>query len=211
MIILGIDCALDNCSVAISKNGELFAQKSVICKNNQAEILPLMVQELFLETQITPKEIGKIAITTGPGSFTGVRIGLSFAKSLAFAIDAPCIGISTLEVFAHQSAQMRALPIIKMAGSVFVAAFEGRKIIMPPTRFDNYSFLKDFENDWVLCGQGASEAQSQFQDFNLITQTHIDAFILCGLAANLSQTEAMPKPLYLRGVEAKLWVGFQGA
>lgn len=207
MIVLGIDCTLDNCAIAISQNGEELAQKNHASKNNHAEVLPNMVFETLKELNISPKELGKIAVTTGPGSFTGVRIGLSFAKSLALSLNIPCIGLNSLEVFAVSSAQMRAIPIICVAGSVFMAAYENRTIVLQPTRFEDFSALKDFDDSWTLCGQGAQLAKLEYGDFNALEYSFINPFILCTLAQDLDGKSAPPSPLYLRGADVKPWAG----
>ena len=209
MIILGLDCTLDNCAAAISKDGVLIAHKSMPSKNTQAELLPVLIFELLIEANLTAKSIGKIAVTTGPGSFAGVRIGLSFAKSLALSIGAPCIGISSLEVFAAQAARIKTIAVICVAGSVFMASYEGRTIIMPPTRFENFDALKDFNDDWVLCGQGATMAKEAFPILGIIEPIPIDPFILCGLSADRNTISHPPKPLYLRGADVKPWAGYK--
>ncbi len=209
MIILGLDCTLDNCAVAISRNGELIEMQSHACKNNQAEILPTMVSKSLESAKISPKEITKLAVTTGPGSFTGVRIGLSFAKSLALSIGAPCIGISSLEAFAIGSAQLKSIAIICVAGSVFMAAYEGRTIIMPPTRFEDFAALNDFSDEWALCGQGAAFAKLEHPKFNVIGTEIIDPYVLCTLASERDEIAFAPNPLYLRGADVKLWAGYK--
>lgn len=209
MIILGLDCTLDNCAAAITKDGELVALKSVTAKNSQAEILPPLIFELLDDANLQPQKIQKIAVTTGPGSFAGVRIGLSFAKSFALSVDANCIGISSLEVFAAGSGQLKAIAVICVAGSVFMAAYEGRTIVMPPTRFENFDTLKNFGDDWKLCGQGAIMANDAFPIFDKIDPLPIDPFILCGLATDRSTDGFPPIPLYLRGADVKPWAGYK--
>lgn len=208
MLILGIDTALESCSAALSHNGELLSQISTECPKTHAEVLPPMVQDLLAAQNIKAQDIGKIGVTVGPGSFTGVRIGISFAKSLALGINCPCVGLSTLEVLAHQSAAIRAIPVISMAGSVFTAAYEGRNTILPPNRAEDFSQIMGFESNWVLCGPAARRAHEFYPDLNFIEQEAIDPFILIGLIADLAPDIARPTPLYLRGADAKKMEGF---
>lgn len=184
-------------------NGELLDTEIVLSKNSQAEIIAPMCKDILERNNLSAKNIDKIVTTIGPGSFTGVRVGIAFAKGLKLAINKPCIGINTLEVFAAQASEIKIIPIISMAGSIFMAVYEGRKIIMPPTRFDDYSALKDFGTEFKLTGQGAIAALDDFPEFQIIEKEIIDPFILCGLGAN--ENENSLEPLYLRGADAKVW------
>ncbi|KAF0187056.1 MAG: O-sialoglycoprotein endopeptidase [Hyphomonadaceae bacterium] len=206
MLILGLDTALEHCSVAISKNGEQIYSASLHGPNSQAEEIAPMVERAMAQAQIAAKDLSRIIVTTGPGSFTGVRVGLAFAKSLALAIAVPCIGVSTLEVFAMQSAAAKAIPLISVAGSVFYAVYEGRKEIVVPTRATDFSFLEKHENDFVLVGPAAIKAQEFYPQFGVINQAEINPFVLASYGAHLPISQKA-EPLYLRGADAKLWKG----
>jgi tRNA threonylcarbamoyl adenosine modification protein YeaZ len=209
MYVLGIDTALYNCSVAISKNGEEVYNSTKHCPNSQAEEIAPMVSLALSQTGIDAKNLSKIIVTAGPGSFTGVRVGLAFATSLALAVDIPCIGVSTLETFAVQSAAYKSIPIINIAGSVFHAAFDGRKELVAPCRANDFSFLNTFEDGFVLVGPAANQAQELFPQFDAVKHEAINPFILAAYGASLPQTQKAT-PLYLRGADAKLWKGALG-
>ncbi len=100
--ILNLETATKNCSVSISKNGKILALKE-ICEANfsHAEKLHVFIKGVLSENKITFKDLSAIAVSKGPGSYTGLRIGVSSAKGLCFALDIPLISILTLESLAN--------------------------------------------------------------------------------------------------------------
>ena len=102
-LVLNIETATTNCSVSLSKDGEtLVLKEDNSLGYSHAETLHLFIDELFKISKLKPSEIDAVAVSKGPGSYTGLRIGVSSAKGLCFALDKPLISISTLESLAHQ-------------------------------------------------------------------------------------------------------------
>ena len=101
--ILNIETATKNCSVALAKEG-----KTILCKEiaeegySHAERLHVFIEEIIKEAGITLNDLSAIAVSQGPGSYTGLRIGVSAAKGLCFALNIPLIAIDTLQVLASQ-------------------------------------------------------------------------------------------------------------
>ncbi len=101
--ILNIETATKNCSVALAKNGA-----TVLCKElaeqgySHAEKLHVFIEEILKETQITVQDLKAVAISKGPGSYTGLRIGVSTAKGLCYALGIPLISLDTLQVLAQK-------------------------------------------------------------------------------------------------------------
>ncbi len=102
-IILGVDASTGRCSAALSVGAEVLAQAQTTGRG-QADILLAQVEVLLSEAQIARSAIDAIAFCQGPGGFTGVRIGVGVAQGLAYGLDCPAIGLSTLAVLA-QAAQ----------------------------------------------------------------------------------------------------------
>ena len=101
--ILAIETASTKCSVALSKNGENMAIKEDKSLNySHAEMLHQFIEEVLAQSHLSINDLSAIAVSKGPGSYTGLRIGVSAAKGLCFALDIPLIAISTLEVLALQ-------------------------------------------------------------------------------------------------------------
>ncbi|TDD78606.1 tRNA (adenosine(37)-N6)-threonylcarbamoyltransferase complex dimerization subunit type 1 TsaB [Flavobacterium caseinilyticum] len=101
--ILNIETATKNCSVALAKEG-----KTVFCKEiaeegySHAERLHVFIEEIIKLAGITLNDLSAIAVSQGPGSYTGLRIGVSAAKGLCFALDIPLIAVDTLQVLASK-------------------------------------------------------------------------------------------------------------
>ncbi|MDP3352542.1 MAG: tRNA (adenosine(37)-N6)-threonylcarbamoyltransferase complex dimerization subunit type 1 TsaB [Flavobacteriaceae bacterium] len=102
-LILNIETATKNCSVSISKNGIIIALKEINEGGyTHAENLHPFIKEVLKNTNLNINNIDAVAVSKGPGSYTGLRIGVSAAKGICFAIDKPLISVDTLKVLASQ-------------------------------------------------------------------------------------------------------------
>lgn len=102
-LVLNIETATTNCSVSLSKDGETLVLKEDNSSGySHAEMLHVFIDEVFKISKIKPSEIDAVSVSKGPGSYTGLRIGVSAAKGLCFALNKPLIAIGTLESLAHQ-------------------------------------------------------------------------------------------------------------
>ena len=102
MLILAIDTALDACATAVldTGTGKLIAQQSQAMKRGHAEALMPQIARVMKEAGLPFAALDRVAVTTGPGSFTGLRVGLSAARGIALAADKPVVGLTTLSAFA---------------------------------------------------------------------------------------------------------------
>lgn len=101
MIILAIDTSCGTCSAALY-NGTLLAENIITEIHKQAALTPYLIEKTLKDANMKASEIDIIAVTNGPGSFTGIRIGISLAQGLASVIEKPIIGINTLEAIANE-------------------------------------------------------------------------------------------------------------
>ncbi|WP_434037025.1 tRNA (adenosine(37)-N6)-threonylcarbamoyltransferase complex dimerization subunit type 1 TsaB [Formosa sp. 4Alg 33] len=137
-LLLNIETATTNCSVSLSKDGETFALKEDNDKGySHAERLHVYIKALFEEHNIESSQIDAVAVSKGPGSYTGLRIGVSTAKGLCFALDKPLISVSTLEALAHQ---------VNTDNGVIVAMLDARRMEVYASVFDaNYNEIREIK------------------------------------------------------------------
>lgn len=95
-LILSIETGTDICSVALANDGELMALRESDEGRDHAKKVALFVDELLRETGVQPSDLDAIAVGKGPGSYTGLRIGVSFAKGLCYALNIPLIAVGSL-------------------------------------------------------------------------------------------------------------------
>ena len=101
--ILNIETATKNCSVALAKEGKTIGCKEMAEEGySHAERLHVFIEEIIKEAGIALKDLSAIAVSQGPGSYTGLRIGVSAAKGLCYALDIPLIAVDTLQALASQ-------------------------------------------------------------------------------------------------------------
>src|ERR1700754_3350165 len=100
-MILQIETATTVCSVALANQGKILAVKQLNERNVHAEVITLFIQDVLNEAGVKYEEVQAIAVSCGPGSYTGLRIGVSTAKGLCYALDKPLIAVETLVAMAQ--------------------------------------------------------------------------------------------------------------
>ena len=102
MTILLLETATAVCSVALARDGEVLAELHSDQPNAHSSRLPLFVEQLFEQCHITPKQLDAVCVSSGPGSYTGLRIGVSSAKGFCYALSIPLLSVPTLQGMAAQ-------------------------------------------------------------------------------------------------------------
>ena len=135
-LILNIETATKNCSVALSKDGRTLAIREIAEQNfSHAEKLHIFIEELFAESHLKLQDLSAIAVSQGPGSYTGLRIGVSAAKGLCYALSIPLIAVDTLEILARK---------INISNGTILPMIDARRLEVYSAFFDsNYAKIRE--------------------------------------------------------------------
>ncbi|MBI3701275.1 MAG: tRNA (adenosine(37)-N6)-threonylcarbamoyltransferase complex dimerization subunit type 1 TsaB [Afipia sp.] len=115
MLVLAIDTALDSCAAAVldSHAKKILAQESLPMKRGHAEALMPLIARVVTKARVSYFDLDRVAVTTGPGSFTGLRVGISAARGIALAANKEVVGVTTLSAYvAPLVAELNELPIV---------------------------------------------------------------------------------------------------
>ena len=172
--ILNIETATKNCSVSIAKNGETILCKEIAEEGySHAEKLHVFIEEVIAESGISVQDLVAIAVSQGPGSYTGLRIGVSAAKGLCFALNIPLIAIDTLQTLASQAkvSEGKIIPMLdarrmEVYSEVFNANLEIEREILAEV-IDENSF-KDFTETVYFVGDCAEKCKAVLTKDNFV-------------------------------------------
>jgi tRNA threonylcarbamoyladenosine biosynthesis protein TsaB len=142
MYVLGIDTSTLVSSVAIVVPDRVVAEFTLHTRKTHSERLMPTIQQMIADADLVPKDITGIAVSIGPGSFTGLRIGITTAKSMAFALDSPVMGVPTLDALAMQFpySERMVCPILDaQKGNVYTARYRMKNGF--PLRVDEYRVM----------------------------------------------------------------------
>ena len=141
-LLLNIETATKNCSVSLAKDGKTIACKEIAEQNfSHAEKLHVFIDELLKENNFTYNNLNAVAISQGPGSYTGLRIGVSSAKGLCYALNIPMIAIDTLELLARK---------ISVSEGVIIPMIDARRMEVYSTIFDvEYTKMRKVEAEII--------------------------------------------------------------
>ena len=143
--LLNIETATKNCSVSLAKDGSTLICKEIAEEGfSHAERLHVFIEEIIREAGITFQDLNAIAVSQGPGSYTGLRIGVSAAKGLCYALDIPLIAIDTFQTLARQVKQTDGciVPMIdarrmEVYSAIFDANYEQKRAIQAEVITEN--------------------------------------------------------------------------
>lgn len=189
--ILAIDSSSGACSVAVLREGKIAAYHEELTTSQQAKFLIIMVEDALAKSGLQYSDLTQIAVTIGPGSFTGIRIALAAARGIGFAAGVPVHGFSGLEVMAYGTTT----PVLSILnagkGEVIYQQFD--------TNLEALSqpILGKFEDIDIK-----KTAMIGYNSENKITFPRAD--LLAQLAADYPEKAVAPLPFYVRPADAKL-------
>ncbi|NJK87097.1 MAG: tRNA (adenosine(37)-N6)-threonylcarbamoyltransferase complex dimerization subunit type 1 TsaB [Bacteroidales bacterium] len=143
--ILNIDTATEVCSVSLSENGKVITIKEIEEEKAHASKLTLLIDQVFRETGLTGGKLNAVAVSKGPGSYTGLRIGVSTAKGICYGLGIPLIAVNTLNAMASGYKEISDLTGTK---TLFCPMIDARRMEVFTAIFD--SNLNEMENTKAL-------------------------------------------------------------
>jgi len=207
-MLLAVDTALGASSVALLDGEQTLVHIFEPMERGHAERLAPMVDEAMKAAKADFKSLTRLAVTTGPGTFTGQRVGLAFMRGLRVALKKPLIGITTLEAMAFATGAERAAAIHDAKrDEAYLLLWEGGEIVLPPTVMSFKEALPRIHafGPCALCGTGAAAAKTELgAEFCLTEICQPDALWVARLALTRAPSDTPPAPLYLRAPDAKL-------
>jgi tRNA threonylcarbamoyladenosine biosynthesis protein TsaB len=221
MSILAFDTCFDACSVAVrtAGQGRMLAERFEAMDKGHSERIVPMIAEVLTEAGLTLAQVATLAVTIGPGSFTGVRTGLAVARGLALATGVEIRGTASLHVMAaglieatgHEKV---AIAVATRDGLVYFQAFDRASadpVAAPCLATPHQAAPLLGQRCHVVAGSGAglvvaAAAVQGHAHHDFGAQIHVKAGVLAGMAARLPILDP-PKPLYLREPDAKPQTG----
>jgi tRNA threonylcarbamoyladenosine biosynthesis protein TsaB len=186
--ILAIDSSVDICSLALLRGTDLTQRDQRIARQQANSLLP-MIDSLMKESAISLSQLDAIAVTCGPGSFTGIRIGVSVAQSIAFAADLPVIPISTLQVLAQgayrkfNASQVLVGLDARMQQIYWAGYCLDQQAIMRAQISDQLLNPQELElslpsdlSNWIIVGNALTEYAQLLSSFSQLTQAQYPLF-----------------------------------
>lgn len=220
LLILGIDTSGKTASACLydTKTENFLAESTLYTQKTHSQVIMPMVKDIILQTGKTMSDIDRIAVANGPGSYTGLRIGVAGVKAMCFALGCNCTGVSTLEGLAYNNIAFHGTicSVMKARGElVYTCSYTsdgcsleplcGEKII---SRDELAEFLTVNNTDTVLCGDGAVDFLNDYKSPKFFTappQSRLQN--ACGIClASLSKDAVSPDELevsYLQKVKAE--------
>jgi tRNA threonylcarbamoyladenosine biosynthesis protein TsaB len=216
MLILAFDTTAAACSVALCRDGAVLAGARRVMDQGQAEALIPMIEEVMARSGLTYNDVDRIAVTVGPGSFTGVRVGLAAARGLGLAAAKPVVGVLTTEVLAAAIPQSerdatRQPPHLLAAvdtkrGDLYVQQFDAtERALSDPVSLDRAGLAAwASPGPLVVVGDAAAIAVAAIGARAVLSAADPfpDAPVLARLAAKRQPQDHGPLPVYVRAPDA---------
>lgn len=204
-MLLALDTTGPFCSAALHDGENIHVLSEELGRGHAERLMPL-IEELLAAHDIAWKEVSAVATTTGPGSFTGLRVGMAAARGLSLALDCPCYGVSVFEAFAHGVSNPLAVTMDAKRDQVWMQVFNipdephsepqaislDQAVAAIPTTVD------------TLVGSAAPILVQQNNRFTVLNDNPSPPIEnVARVALAMDTPSAAPRPLYLRAPDAK--------
>ena len=201
-LCLALDTASDTTSVAcLSSTGESAALQETLPRG-QGEFLFQMIQQVLQKMNKKTKDLTLIAATIGPGSFTGVRIGLATARGLGLALNIPVLGVDNFQATASLFSQKVKVVLESKRDDYFVQTFDKKNLAINTPSLETTTQLKK-ELPFLACGSGAQRLAEEI-GCDIISSSTPLAFQVAKIALHEPNKTLEPHPLYLREADVSI-------
>lgn len=179
-LILSLETTTSVCSVAIAQNGQLLSLRELDSKNSHAEILNGFIEEVLKESKHSLADLNAVAVSEGPGSYTGLRIGVSTAKGLCYGLDIPLIAIGTLKSLAWHTRENASSDLLEKENLLFCPMIDARRMEAYTAHFntkmeevrkveaeviDDSSYIELLDkNTFLFSGDGSGKYQDLYKN-----------------------------------------------
>jgi tRNA threonylcarbamoyl adenosine modification protein YeaZ len=215
--VLAIDTALEACAAAVldAATGAVLAAESLPLERGHAEALLPLIDRVVSGIEGRFSAIDRVAVTIGPGSYTGLRVGISAARAIGLAAGAPVVGVSTLSALlaplvASGERRLAAAAIDARHGAVYLQAIApGGRTIVPASHLSLRDAVRHLgSGPVVITGSGAAVIAAEAIEAGVSVELGLaelapDIAWVARLAAIADPAHALPKPLYLKGPDAR--------
>jgi len=213
--ILAVDTALGACSVAVLDDARVLAHRYQVMERGHAEALAPMVKEAMQASGISFADLDRLAVTTGPGTFTGQRVGLAFMRGLRVALKKPLVGITTLEAMcaaamAEANASYAAAVHDARREEAYLAVTSANGVLIAPEILPMQDVTGRIaaaipqDAAVAVAGTCAEIVAGTVPTAQLTSIRQPDALWVARLAIMAPAPAGAPHPLYLRAPDAKL-------
>ncbi|MGV8987701.1 MAG: tRNA (adenosine(37)-N6)-threonylcarbamoyltransferase complex dimerization subunit type 1 TsaB [Cypionkella sp.] len=205
---LSFDTAAAHCAAALLWGDRVLSHRVEPMEKGQAERLMPMLEEMLAEAGIGWRDLGLLAVGTGPGNFTGVRISVAAARGLALGLGIPAVGVTALEALAFGTPGQRVALLDARRGSIYAQVFEGGPVFDGGPDFDagpavlcTLETLPELPVGAACIGYGAAEVAALCAG-HVAEPAFPQTVAMAMIALARPASAARPAPFYLRGADA---------
>jgi tRNA threonylcarbamoyladenosine biosynthesis protein TsaB len=220
MRILAFDTSTLYGSAALADDGEIVGEIRFLAKSSHSTLILPAIERLLAMAGVAPAELDAIAAVVGPGSFTGLRVGISTAQGLALGANLPCLGITAFDALAARirgTAPELVAMVDAYRGEVYVASYDAHgSRLTPPVTVSPLDYLRDRPVQVAIIGDGAlrhaAEIHSAYPQAHLTRRSlYLAGVVACLAGAKLAAGEGQPaetlQPYYIREAEYRKAAG----